>query len=214
MSTDTNQVLQVLADAPVVPVITLNRLADAESLGAALLEGGLRLLEVTLRTDAALACIEAMAKRFPEALIASGTVLNEGDLKRSADAGAKLAISPGATPALLEAGVNSAITFMPGVATASEAMVAREAGFKVQKFFPAQAAGGVVALKGLAGPLGDLRFCPTGGVNLDNMGEFLKLPNVVAVGGSWMVPEKLIAEGNFSEITRLAREAVEKARGT
>lgn len=214
MSTDTNQALQVLADAPVVPVITLNRLADAESLGAALLEGGLRLLEVTLRTDAALACIEAMAKRFPEALIASGTVLNEGDLKRSADAGAKLAISPGATPALLEAGVNSAITFMPGVATASEAMVAREAGFKVQKFFPAQAAGGVAALKGLAGPLGDLRFCPTGGVNLDNMGEFLKLPNVVAVGGSWMVPEKLITEGNFSEITRLAREAVEKARGT
>lgn len=208
MSTEHASVLNVLAAAPVVPVITLAREADAEPLARALLAGGLKVLEVTLRTPAALAGIGIMAKAFPDALVAAGTVLSRDDLARAVDAGARLGISPGATADLLDAAAAAPIPFMPGVATASEAMTARAAGFRLLKFFPAQAAGGPVALKGLAGPLADLRFCPTGGVSLQNMADYLTLPNVVAVGGSWMVPEKLIAQGQFDEIAALAREAV------
>lgn len=207
MSTEHASVLSVLTAAPVVPVITLNRDADAVPLARALVAGGLKVLEVTLRTPAALAGIAAMAKAFPEALVAAGTVLGRDDLSRAIDAGARLGLSPGATADLLDAAVSAPIPFMPGVATASEAMTARAYGFRLLKFFPAQSAGGAAALKALAAPLSDLRFCPTGGVSLQNMADYLALPNVVAVGGSWMVPEKLIAEGRFDEIEALARAA-------
>ncbi|GAB4144093.1 MAG: 2-dehydro-3-deoxy-phosphogluconate aldolase [Sphingomonadales bacterium] len=207
MSTQYQSILTVLNGAPVVPVITLDRAEDAEPLADALLAGGLAVLEVTLRTPAALDGIAAMAKAFPEALVAAGTVLSAEDLDRAIDAGAKLAISPGATPGLLAAAAAAPIPFMPAIATASEAMRAREHGFRLLKFFPAQAAGGAAALKGFAGPLADLRFCPTGGVSLENMASYLRLPNVVAVGGSWMVPQALIRDGRFSEIESLARAA-------
>ncbi|MFZ5609226.1 MAG: bifunctional 4-hydroxy-2-oxoglutarate aldolase/2-dehydro-3-deoxy-phosphogluconate aldolase [Pseudomonadota bacterium] len=212
MSSEVGPFLRAVEEAPVVPVITIADVASAAPLAEALSAGGLGVLEVTLRTPAALPAIAAMAKAAPRALIAAGTVLDGADLARAKEAGAKAALSPGATPALLEAAANSPLAFIPGVATASEAMVARAAGFGLLKFFPAQAAGGIAALKSFAGPLADLRFCPTGGIDFETMGDFLRLANVVAVGGSWMVPEALIAAGRFAEIEGLARAAAERAR--
>lgn len=204
-------VLNALAEAPVIPVITLNNADDAVPLADALLKGGLRVLEVTLRTDAALTSITRIAQAFPEVVVAAGTVLTPQDFDEAVEAGARLVISPGATPELLQAASTSKTPFMPGVATASEAMIAAGYGFKYLKFFPAGASGGVAALKGFGGPLGALRFCPTGGVNKDNMKSYLDLGNVIAVGGSWMVPTGLIESGRFDEITMLAQNAVEGA---
>lgn len=204
-------VLTALAEAPVIPVITLNDADNAVPLAEALMKGGLRVLEITLRTDAALESIRRIAQAYPDVMVAAGTVLTPQDFDEAVEAGAKLVISPGATPALLSAASTAKIPFMPGVATASEAMVAASYGFKYLKFFPAGASGGVDALKGFSGPLGSLRFCPTGGVNKENMTHYLALKNVIAVGGSWMVPTGLIDEGRFDEITLLAQDAVEGA---
>lgn len=197
-----------LAKAPVIPVITITDLDQALPLAKALLEGGLKVLEVTLRTDVALEAIRLIAQNYPDALVAAGTVITPQDFDEAVEAGAKLIISPGATPELLAAATTSQIPFMPGVATASEAMVAASYGFSRLKFFPAEASGGVAALKGFSGPLANLSFCPTGGVSKANMKAYLDLPNVIAVGGSWMVPTDLIEQGRFEEITALAKEAL------
>lgn len=205
-------VLKAVREAPIIPVITLNHEDHAEPLANALIDAGLQVLEVTLRTKAALGGIRIMADCCPDAVVAAGTVLSSNDFNTAVQAGARLVISPGATPDLLAAAAESAIPFMPGVATASEAMVASTYGFDVLKFFPAGASGGVAALKGFAGPLSKLKFCPTGGVNKENMRDYLALPNVIAVGGSWMVPPELVEAGRFDEVKDLAMAAVEGAR--
>ena len=190
--------------SPVVPVLTIQSVEDAVPLARALVAGGLKVLEVTLRTPAALEALQRIAAEVPEAVVAAGTVLTRGDLKRAAKAGARFAFSPGLADFMLEAGP---IPILPGVATASEAMKAMAADITVCKFFPAVPAGGLGALKAFYGPLPDLAFCPTGGVDLANAPQFLALPNVLCVGGSWVAPTAAIDAGDWGRIEQLAREA-------
>ena len=182
------------------PVITIHRLVDAVPLARALVEGGIRLLEITLRTEAGLAGAQAIIREVPGAVVGIGTVLTPDDLKRAIDIGAQFALSPGATPALLDAAAGASIPFLPGIATASELMEAMARGFDTAKFFPATSAGGIPGLKALAGPFPQARFCPTGGVTEDNAAEWLVQPNVVAVGGSWLTPAAEIAAGQWDVI--------------
>lgn len=197
----------VLSRAPVVPVLTIERLDDAVPLARALLDGGLPVLEVTLRSSAALPAIQRIRHELPEALVGAGTVLDGDGLHAVAQAGGLFAISPGSTDALYSAAHNAPIPLIPGIASASELMRGLEHGFEVFKFFPAEAAGGVAALKSLAGPFAQARFCPTGGINPNNARNYLALPNVLTVGGSWMVPNDAIAAADWPRITQLAREA-------
>ena len=190
---------------PVLPVMVIPSLDQAVPLAEALIKGGIKVLEITLRTDCALAAIEAIAKAFPEAVVGAGTVLSPDDAKAAADHGARFAVSPGLTEKL--AGQTS-LPLLPGVATSSEVMRALEWGFTHLKFFPAVPAGGVPALKGIGGPLAAAKFCPTGGIDVKNAAEFLALPNVLCVGGSWVAPASAMNEGRWDEITRLAAEAV------
>ncbi|WP_353056883.1 bifunctional 4-hydroxy-2-oxoglutarate aldolase/2-dehydro-3-deoxy-phosphogluconate aldolase [Microbulbifer sp. MLAF003] len=176
-------IADILQAAGVVPVLVIEQVEDALPLATALLEGGLNVLEVTLRTEAALGAVEQIAKHLPEAHVGTGTVLNSDDLRRSTDAGAGFMVSPGATEQLLAAADGSDVPLLPGAASASEVMRLFERGYRYQKFFPAQAAGGVPMLKSLAGPLAEVRFCPTGGVSPDNAADYLALNNVVCVGG-------------------------------
>ncbi len=198
--------LQVMQDAPVIPVIVLNDLAHAVPMARALVAGGVRMLEVTLRTPQALACIEAIAKHVPEAVVGAGTVRNKTDAQAAANAGARFAVSPGYTSAVGQACRDLGLALLPGVATGSEIMMAQEEGFTELKFFPAMQSGGPAMLKAWSGPFFDVRFCPTGGVSLQNTSEFLALPNVVCVGGSWLVPADAIAKGDWAKITRLASD--------
>jgi len=198
--------LQVMQDAPVIPVIVLNDVAHAVALAQALVAGGVRMLEVTLRTPQALACIEAMARAVPQAVVGAGTVRNRGDALAAARAGARFAVSPGYTSALGQACRDAGMTLLPGVATSSEIMAAQEDGFTELKFFPAMQAGGTAMLRAWSGPFWDVRFCPTGGVTLQNAAELLALPNVVCVGGSWLVPGDALASGDWARITRLAAD--------
>lgn len=200
-----DQLASLLAIGRVIPVITLDRLADAVPLARALVAGGVRLLEITLRTHAALEGARAIIREVPEAVVGIGTVLTPDDMKRAVDVGARFALSPGATPALLDAAAASPIPFLPGIATASEMMEAMACGFDTAKFFPATAAGGLAALRALAGPFPQARFCPTGGITEDNAAEWLAQPNVVAVGGSWLTPAVEIAAGQWSAIRDRAR---------
>jgi len=190
---------------PVLPVMVIPSLDQAVPLAEALIKGGIKVLEITLRTDCALASIEAIAKAFPEAVVGAGTVLSPDDAKAAADHGARFAVSPGLTEKL--AG-QTALPLLPGVATASEVMRALEWGFTHLKFFPAVPAGGVPALKGIGGPLAAAKFCPTGGIDAKNAADFLALSNVLCVGGSWVAPASAMNEGRWDEITRLAAEAV------
>ena len=190
--------------SPVVPVLTIHNAEDAVPLARALVAGGLTVLEVTLRTPAALEALRRIAAEVPEAIPAAGTVLTPADLKRAAKAGARFAFSPGLADFMLEEGP---IPILPGVATASEAMKLLAAGMTTCKFFPAVPAGGVEALKALYGPLSDLAFCPTGGISLANAPDFLALPNVLCVGGSWVAPTSAIEAGRWTGIEHLAREA-------
>ena len=199
--------LDVMRDAPVIPVIVLDEVAQAVPLARALVEGGIRMLEVTLRTPAALACIEAIAREVPQAVPGAGTVRSAADAKAAASAGARFAVSPGYTPAVGEACRATGLPLLPGVATASEVMRAQEDGYSELKFFPAMQAGGAAMLKAWAGPFTDVRFCPTGGVSAANAREFLSLPNVVCVGGSWLTPAEAVKAGDWARITQLAREA-------
>ena len=198
--------LQVMQDAPVIPVIVLNDLAHAVPMARALVAGGVRMLEVTLRTPQALACIEAIAREVPEAVVGAGTVRSRADAQSAARAGARFAVSPGYTSAVGQACRDVGLALLPGVATGSEIMMAQEDGFTELKFFPAMQAGGPAMLKAWSGPFFDVRFCPTGGVSLQNAGEFLALPNVVCVGGSWLVPADAMAAGDWARVTRLAAD--------
>lgn len=199
--------LQVMQDAPVIPVIVLNDVAHAVPMARALVAGGIRMLEVTLRTSQALACIEAIAKEVPEAIVGAGTVRNAADAKAAANAGAKFAVSPGYTPAVGQACRDEGLSLLPGVATGSEIMMAQEDGYTELKFFPAMQAGGPAMLKAWGGPFFDVRFCPTGGVTVQNASEFLSLSNVACVGGTWLVPAEALAKGDWARIEMLAREA-------
>ena len=199
--------LQVMQDAPVIPVIVLNDVAHAVPMARALVAGGIRMLEVTLRTPQALACMEAIAKEVPDAVVGAGTVRSDADAKAAANAGAKFAVSPGYTSALGQACRDVALSLLPGVATGSEIMMAQEDGYTELKFFPAMQAGGSAMLKAWAGPFFDVRFCPTGGVTPQNATEFLSLSNVACVGGSWLVPADALAKGDWARIEQLAREA-------
>ena len=200
--------LQVMQDAPVIPVIVLNDVAHAVPMARALVEGGIRMLEVTLRTPQALACIEAIAKAVPEAVVGAGTLRSKADAQAAASAGARFAVSPGYTSALGTACRDLGLPLLPGVATGGEIMAAQEDGFTALKFFPALQAGGSAMLKAWSGPFFDVKFCPTGGISLQNAPEFLNLPNVLCVGGSWLVPADALAQGDWARITTLARQAV------
>ena len=197
--------LSIMQDAPVIPVIVLHNAEHAVPMAKALLAGGIRVLEVTLRTPQGLACIEAIAKQLPEAIVGAGTVRNAADAAAAALAGARFAVSPGYTGKLGQACRDLNLPLLPGVATSSEIMMAQEDGFTELKFFPAVQSGGIQMLKAWQGPFGELRFCPTGGISPGNAAEFLALSNVVCVGGSWLVPASAVESGNWSLITELAQ---------
>ncbi len=195
----------VMCAGPVIPVIALDRIEDALPLAEALLAGGIRVLEITLRTDAALASIEKIAVHLPEAIVGAGTVVQREDLRKVEAAGAQFAISPGVTPDLLEGMKDVSIPLLPGVASASEIMLGMSYGLAHFKLFPAMVAGGIDALKAFGGPFAHVRFCPTGGIDQKNYRDFLALENVLCVGGSWLAPNDLIARGELDRITELAR---------
>ncbi len=197
----------ILARAPVLPVIALTRLEDAVPLARTLVDAGLPVLEVTLRSPIALDAIRAIAAEVPDAVVGAGTVLTPDDLAAVAAAGAAFAISPGATDALLAAAAEAPIPFLPGIATASELMRGLEHGLTRFKCFPAEAAGGVALLQSLAGPFPQARFCPTGGIDLASAPRYLALGNVLTIGGSWMLPKDALAAGDWARIGALAREA-------
>jgi 2-dehydro-3-deoxyphosphogluconate aldolase/(4S)-4-hydroxy-2-oxoglutarate aldolase len=197
--------------APIVPVLVVHDVTHARPLAEALVAGGLPALEVTLRTDAALDVIAEMAK-VAGGIVGAGTLLTPDDVKRAVDAGAKFGVSPGATDTLLQAAEDLDLPMLPGAATASEAMRLLERGYDMLKFFPAEASGGAPALKALASPLPQIRFCPTGGVSPANAESYLSLSNVVCAGGSWVAPDALVREGDWDAITDLARAASQLGR--
>ena len=204
--------LQVMQDAPVIPVIVLTDTRHAVPMARALVAGGIRMLEITLRTPQALACMELIAREVPEAVVGAGTVRSAADAQAAAMAGAQFAVSPGYTHAVGHACHDLHLPLLPGVASGSEIMMAHDAGFTALKFFPAMQAGGVAMLKAWYGPFGDVRFCPTGGITLGNAPDLLALPNVACVGGSWIVPHEAMASGDWARIEQLAREASRLAR--
>ncbi|MDF0605148.1 bifunctional 4-hydroxy-2-oxoglutarate aldolase/2-dehydro-3-deoxy-phosphogluconate aldolase [Neisseriaceae bacterium TC5R-5] len=203
--------LTLLRQGPVVPVIIVNDAAIAVELAQALVSGGVRVLEVTLRTKAALAAIRRIRDEVPQAIVGAGTLRTRAQMEAAIDAGAQFGVSPGCTPELAAAARHSQLTFLPGVATVSEAMRAYDEGFAIQKLFPAEAIGGIALLKSLASPLADLRFCPTGGIDLQKAPHYLALPNVLAVGGSWLTPEQAIIERDWARISALAQAASQLA---
>ncbi|WP_372626191.1 bifunctional 4-hydroxy-2-oxoglutarate aldolase/2-dehydro-3-deoxy-phosphogluconate aldolase [Arsukibacterium sp.] len=205
------QPAELFAQGAVVPVIVIKDLADAVPMAKALLAGGIKVLEVTLRTPVALDAIKLLAEQVPEAIVGAGTVTTAAQLEQVIAAGAKFAISPGLTRELLQAGKDSVIPLIPGIASISELMEGTGLGYTHFKFFPAEAAGGVKTLKSIYGPFSDIRFCPTGGINEKNYLEYLALPNVSCVGGSWIVPDTAVSEKNWFMITELTRVAVERA---
>ncbi|MGE4239321.1 bifunctional 4-hydroxy-2-oxoglutarate aldolase/2-dehydro-3-deoxy-phosphogluconate aldolase [Ramlibacter sp.] len=204
--------LDVMRDAAVIPVIVLDDVAHAVPLARALVAGGIRMLEVTLRTPVALRCIEAIAREVPDAVVGAGTVRSAEDAKASLRAGARFAVSPGYTARIGQACRDIGLPLLPGVATGSEILAAQEDGYTELKFFPAQQSGGVAMLKAWQGPFGDVRFCPTGGVNASNAPDYLALANVACVGGSWLTPPEAVASGNWEGITGLAAHAKGLAR--
>ena len=201
------KIAEICALAPVIPVIVIEDLAHAVPLAQALVTGGLRVLEVTLRTPAALDAIRMMVDTAPEAVVGAGTLISPADVTAARAAGARFGVSPGATDRLLDAAVEAELPMLPGVATPSEAMTVAERGVDILKFFPAEQNGGATVLKAWSAPLPHIRFCPTGGVSPTNAEAYLSLPNVVCVGGSWVCPPALMRAGRWNEITSLAREA-------
>ncbi len=199
--------LDALLVPAVVPVLTVARVGDALPLARALADGGLTTLEITLRTPAAISAIRAINEAMPEVAVGAGTVRSPEQAQAVIDAGARFIVSPGMTPRLVEAAQRWPVPFLPGAATASEAMALADMGYGILKFFPAEQAGGIAALKALAAPLSDIRFCPTGGVGPDNARSYLALANVVCVGGSWVAPTPAIDAQEWDRITALARAA-------
>ena len=202
-----NNTLALAAHGPVIPVIVLQRLQDAVPLARALVAGGVRVLEVTLRTPVALACMEAIAREVPEAIVGAGTIRTPADARAAKDAGCVFGVSPGYTREIGAACLVAQLPLLPGVASASEVMTANADGLAFLKFFPATAAGGIPMLKALAGPFPDIAFCPTGGITFETAPQFLALPNVKVCGGSWLTPADAIERGDWARITQLAREA-------
>ena len=199
--------LELANYGPVIPVIVLQREADAVPLARALVDGGVRVLEVTLRTPVALAAMRAIVREVPEAIVGAGTVRSVADAQAALDAGCQFAVSPGYTSALGQACHQLKLPLLPGVATASEVMTAQADGYDFLKFFPATAAGGIPLLKAWAGPFPDVAFCPTGGITPQTAAQFLALPNVKVCGGSWLTPQEAMDAGDWGRITTLAREA-------
>lgn len=204
ISTDT---LSLAGHGPVIPVIVIQRLQDAVPLAEALVAGGVKVLEVTLRTPVALQAMEAMARAVPEAIVGAGTLRTVADVKAARDAGCQFGVSPGYTDAIGAACREQGLPLLPGVSTASEVMQANAAGYSFLKLFPAVAVGGVNLLKALSGPFPDVVFCPTGGISLESAPQFLSLPNVKVCGGSWLTPQDAVEQGDWARITRLAAQA-------
>ncbi|WP_085297418.1 bifunctional 4-hydroxy-2-oxoglutarate aldolase/2-dehydro-3-deoxy-phosphogluconate aldolase [Cognaticolwellia mytili] len=198
----------LFAMGPIVPVLVIKDVKDALPIAEALLAADIKVLEVTLRTPAALDVISTIAKHLPEAVVGAGTVTNRELLQRSADAGAKFAISPGLTKDLLQAGKEGNTALIPGISSISELMDGIDFGYDHLKFFPAEASGGVKAIQSISGPFPDIKFCPTGGINLNNVRDYLALPNVACCGGSWLVSDEIVQNGNWQEVTRLAKQVL------
>ncbi|MGE3919299.1 MAG: bifunctional 4-hydroxy-2-oxoglutarate aldolase/2-dehydro-3-deoxy-phosphogluconate aldolase [Hyphomicrobiaceae bacterium] len=208
MQSELNRALaDTLYRAAVVPVLTIEAAEDGIEMARALARGGLDLIEVTLRTPAAVEAIRVIRREVPQVRVGAGTVLTPEQAREALAAGARFIVSPGMTPRLVEAAESWEVPFLPGAATASEAMALADLGYACLKFFPAEALGGAAALKALAAPLAGITFCPTGGIGLDNVRDYLALPNVVAVGGSWVVPRQAVADADWRTLTVLAEQA-------
>ncbi|GAP36607.1 bifunctional 4-hydroxy-2-oxoglutarate aldolase/2-dehydro-3-deoxy-phosphogluconate aldolase [Piscinibacter sakaiensis] len=205
--------LELTEHGPVIPVIVIQRVEDAVPMAEALVAGGVKVLEVTLRTPAALKCMEAIAGAVPEAIVGAGTVRNAGDARAALNAGCRFAVSPGYTAEVGKACRDIGLPLLPGVATASEVMAAQGDGYGFLKFFPATAAGGLPMLKAWAGPFADVVFCPTGGITVQSAPQFLALPNVKVCGGSWLTPADAVEARDWGRITALAREASQLRAG-
>lgn len=207
MSQKTEKLIPIMTGQTVIPVLLIDKAQDAVPLARALAKGGLPAIEITLRTAAALDAIRAVAEEVPEAIVGAGTILNAAHYEQAATAGSKFIVSPGVTNAILHAADNSPAPLLPGCATASEVMELREHGYTHVKFFPAEQAGGAPYLKALSSPLAGTFFCPTGGISLNNAMNYLSLPNVLCIGGSWIAPKELVNDGKWDEITALAAAA-------
>lgn len=202
----------IMNTSPIIPVMVINKLEHAVPLANALVEGGLKVLEITLRTPVALEAIKKIKAEVPNAIVGAGTVINLDTLEKTIDAGSEFIVSPGVTDSLIDAALKSGIPILPGIVTPSEVMNLLGKGITEMKFFPAEAAGGVPMVKSIGGPLPQVTFCPTGGVNPKNAGDYLALKNVACVGGSWMAPADLVDAENWDEINRLTIEAVNIAK--
>ena len=207
MGEKTENLLSILKLQPVVPVLIVDDARSAVPLARALVAGGLKAIEITLRTAAALDAVRAVAEEVEGAEVGAGTILNAAQFDAAVEAGSRFIVSPGTTQELLDAARSSSVPLLPGAATASEVMALREEGYSVLKFFPAEQAGGAPYLKALSSPLAGTVFCPTGGISLKNAHDYLSLPNVICVGGSWVAPKELVSAGNWAEISKLAAEA-------
>ncbi|MGZ2382001.1 2-dehydro-3-deoxy-phosphogluconate aldolase [Rhizobium leguminosarum] len=207
MGEKTEKLLSILKLQPVVPVLIVDDVKSAVPLARALVAGGLKAIEITMRTPAALEAVRAVAAEVEGAEVGAGTILNVAHWEAAVAAGSKFIVSPGTTQELLDAAADSDVPLLPGAATASEVMALREEGYQVLKFFPAEQAGGAAYLKALSSPLAGTLFCPTGGISLKNANDYLSLPNVICVGGSWVAPKELVAAGDWAGITKLAAEA-------
>ncbi|MDO6965403.1 2-dehydro-3-deoxy-phosphogluconate aldolase [Rhizobium alvei] len=209
MTSKTDNLLATLKLQPVVPVIIIDDAKSAVPLARALVAGGLKAIEITLRTPAALDAIKAVADEVEGAVAGAGTVLDGRQWDLAVKAGSRFIVSPGAGTSVLDAADQSDVPLLPGTATATEVMTVRDRGYSVMKFFPAEQAGGAPYLSALSSPLSGIQFCPTGGISLKNAKDYLSLPNVICVGGSWVAPKAMVTEGNWDGITKLAREACE-----
>ncbi|WP_144208079.1 bifunctional 4-hydroxy-2-oxoglutarate aldolase/2-dehydro-3-deoxy-phosphogluconate aldolase [Shewanella donghaensis] len=204
----TLQPQDIFKRSPIVPVMVINKIEHAVPLAKALVAGGISVLEITLRTECALEAIALIAKEVPEALVGAGTILNETHLQQAVDAGSQFIITPGATIGLLKAAKRGNVPLIPGVASISEVMAGMELGYTHFKFFPAEASGGVNALKAFSGPLANIRFCPTGGITPTSYKNYLALPNVDCIGGSWIAPTDAMEQGDWDRITQLCKDAI------
>lgn len=201
------EINEIISAAPVMPVLVIHEMEHAVPVARALLDGGLKVIEVTLRTPIALDAVAAITKALPRAIVGVGTLTRPEQFSQAAEAGARFAVSPGLTRVMLNASAESDMPYLPGVLSPSEVMTARDIGFQYLKLFPAQQAGGIGMLEALAGPFPELKFCPTGGVDKENYRDYLALDNVASVGGHWIAPPELIAAGDWEAITQLAAEA-------
>ncbi|UYG01226.1 MULTISPECIES: bifunctional 4-hydroxy-2-oxoglutarate aldolase/2-dehydro-3-deoxy-phosphogluconate aldolase [unclassified Halomonas] len=209
-SSRTAELDSICLKAEVIPVITIERIEDAVPMGRALIDGGINVLEVTLRTDCALEAIKRMKKELTGASIGVGTVLTPAQYRQAEEAGADFVVTPGTTEALYRYGVESPVPMLPGVSTVSELMTGWQYGYRRFKFFPAESSGGAKAIKAFGGPIAEARFCPTGGITLDNAEEYLKLPNVMCIGGSWLTPKAMVDAEDWEGIKKLAQQAAER----